>query len=303
MEEILFKKGEIVDIAWHGVERNILIVAYQDRLIQLNVSGDLDLSCLKIIQIDNITKIKNSPSGEYYIIIHNNGKTFTIYNEDFKSLYSKKLTFSKYSDVVIAPNSNYFVITQENNSVNLFNYLNMSFTSWIDFEGNVNNIQISENSNYIFVFTDNDQCPLYIIYNMVEDIYSSNYYDSYNNITQYYLQSEFKMAYKIFSFFNSNQSSIVKARINSLNNRLIILFKDQKGKTELKIFEIVFSKSVHELRFNLLLTMNNFRVMEITDFEVYFNFYRKTDLLVTLWNDQFLSLTYLNANDLNISNN
>ena len=48
-------------------------------------------------------------------------------------------------------------------------------------------------------------------------------------------------------------------------------------------------------------SINNFKDMEITDFELYTNVYKNEDILTILWNDKYTSKSYLNANDLKLN--
>lgn len=302
LEEIMFKKGEIVDINWHGVDNTLLYVAYKDRIFQMKTNQDLDLVINKQMEVNKVSRVKCSPSGEFITVLSDEGKSIHLYNFEFKPLYTKSLFFKKYKDIIWAPNSNFFVLYTDNN-VYLFNVMNMTFRCWTDFLGKIIEVLVSETSNLILIFTDHEDCPLYVAYNMVEDLYSSAYYDSYGNVSQYYLQTEFKLSYKIYSLSHFENFRICKARLNSLNNRLVVQYTDTTGKLrpQLKIFEIFLSRSVHDIRLNYLFTMNNFRNMTVTDFELYYNYFRRFDTLLTLWDDRFLSLTYLNAYDLSIS--
>jgi hypothetical protein len=178
----------------------------------------------------------------------------------------------------------------------------MNFRSWNDFKGNIVDLTISENSNLTFIFTDDSDCPMYIAYNMIEDIYSSSEYDSYNNISRYYLDTEFKISYKIYLLSQNEKITITKVRLNTLNNRLVAQFKNEKGEISLKIFEVIISKSVHDIKLNLLFSMTKFRDMKVSDFELYYNYFLKHDILLSLWDERYLSLTYFNAYDLNPSN-
>ena len=41
--------------------------------------------------------------------------------------------------------------------------------------------------------------------------------------------------------------------------------------------------------------------MNITNFEIYYDYYRNKEVLLITWNDKFISKSYLNVDNLNIS--
>ncbi len=202
-------------------------------------------------------------------------------------------------DSIISTNSNFFLIFTKN-SIYIFNYLNMSFKSFCDFQGEINNVIISEESKYIFIFTNHEQCPIYIIYNIAEDFYNYSYDQKINNVPQYYYENEFKSSFKIFSLNCGQNKFISMAKFNSSSNRLVVMVKDtQSNKNELKIFEVINRKNIQELQVNYLFSINNFKLMEVYDFDTFTDSVGN-DVLLLLWNDQILSKTYLNANNFSI---
>lgn len=222
------------------------------------MNSSLEVKLQKEIFFPNIVTCKWSPSGEYAIIIHDHGKSFSIINSILETLYTKSIFIPSYSNKLInltwAPNSNYFIL-YSNNSIFFYNMLNLNNKIWTDFAGNITDIIISSNSNYIFIYTNATENPVYLIYNINEDFYNydSNIYDSFTNIPQSYTHNGFKTFYKIFSLYYSEDKIVTKARINLTCNRLVVLYSDLKDNIKtLKIFEISLLKSVHEIKINLM---------------------------------------------------
>ena len=81
---------------------------------------------------------------------------------------------------------------------------------------------------------------------------------------------------------------------------MVVLYKDNRNlKRELKIFEILNIKSVHEMRMNLICTFNNFKDMEVTDFDLKFDLATHEDVLFIIWDEKLMSKSYLNATSFN----
>lgn len=251
------------------------------------------------VKLSNISKVTNSSNGEFSIIIHNNKKSFTIMDSMLNTIYSKTMPIETIQNSIISTNSNFFLIYTKS-SIYIFNYLNMSFKSFCDFKGEINNVIICEESKYIFIFTNDENCPIYIIYNIAEDFYNYSYDQKINNVSQYYYQNEFKSSFKIFSLSSKGSEFIYKAMFNQSGNRLITLTKDTKtNKNELKVFEVINKKNIQELQINYLFSINNFKSMEVFDFDTFIDS-MGNDVLLLLWNDKILSKTYLNAYNFNI---
>jgi hypothetical protein len=95
---------------------------------------------------------------------------------------------------------------------------------------------------------------------------------------------------------------IVKSQLNENNNRLVVMYKDLISfKYELKLFAIELANSIHEIKIYPICTLNKFKEYDLIDFELYYNYYDKDDVLLILWDDKYLSKTYLNANGLKIN--
>lgn len=300
-----------MDVEWHPINKNKLSVVSRKGVAILNVKDDLECIFQNNFNISSsITKFKWDPSGEFSLIIAKNGHEFYLLDSNFKILFYKSFfsflpPFSIFSNPIIditwAPDSSYFILYTKF-SVYLYNTLNLSFKSWSDFKGNIVNVIITENSDYILIFTDDETNPMFIIYNIEEDFYNLSNYNSFNNISRYFLHLNYQVAYRNFSFFYSENKIIIKARLNLNNNRVVILYKDiDTCRQELKIFALENLNSVHDIKIDPICTISNFKEFRVGDFELYYDFFDKEDVLFILWDDKYLSKTYLNANELKIN--
>jgi hypothetical protein len=292
-------EAEIVDIQWHSIKKDTLAVAYKNSLLQIsNINSKRQDISFKSLELPNIRKIKYSPCGEMVFIIFNNGKSFTLLNNQLESLHTKNTPLDTLKDIVWAPDSSYFTIFTDS-VLYLYNTLNLSEKIWKDFQGEISSVNISEDSLHFFVFTKDSQCPVYLIYNKTEDYFNPNLDKKFSNIPQYYLQDEFKTSYKLFSLWFEENNVVIKTKMNISNNRLVVQYKDiTNNKTQIKVFEIRRNHPVHQMKMYPICTIKNFREMEITDFE-FFSDAHNDDVLLILWNDRILSKSYLNWSNRN----
>ena len=275
----------------------------KERISLFEIDENFDCIHEESLSYDNVVKFRWSPEGDYSIVISRKGHKFELLDSNFDVLYSKKnlMPFlSGYVDVTWASDSSFFILYTKS-SIYLYNTLNLSFKSWSDFRGNINNVIVSDN-NYVLIFTDDESNPMFVIYNIEKDFYNFSNYDNFNNIAGYSLHENYQVSYRNFCFFYSDGKRIIKSRINLNNDRLVLLYEDiESSKHELKLFALEISKSIHDIQVNPICTFNNFKNIEIKDFELYFNFYHKEDVLLILWDDQYISKTYLNAPGIKIN--
>ena len=303
--------SEIVDVEWHPINKNNLSVVWKKGVSILYVKDDLECIFQNNNHIgSNITKFQWDPSGELSLVIAKNGHQFYLLDSNFKILFSKSFfsilsPFSFFSnpikDITWASDSSYFILYTKS-SLYLYNTLNLSFKTWSDFKGNILNVIITENSDYILIFTDDEANPMFIIYNIEEDFYNLANYNSFNNISRYFHHLNYQVPYRNFSFFYSENKIMVKVRLNLNNNRVVILYKDiTTSRQELKIFALENLNSVHDIKIDPICTISNFKEFRVGDFELYYDFFEKEDVLFILWDDKYLSKTYLNANEVKIN--
>jgi hypothetical protein len=293
-------ESEIVDLQWHSIKKNTLLIAYKNFLLQIsNLNSKREEICFKSIEISNIKKIKYSPCGEMLFIIFNSGKSFCMLkSHSFENIHKKNTPLDCMIDIEWAPDSSYFIIFTQS-TLFLYNTLNLSEKVWKDFLGPITSINISEDSLHFLVFTKDSQCPVYMLYNKREDYFNPNLEKKFSNIPQYYLHNEFKTSHKVFSLWFDESHVVIKTKMNSSNSRLVVQYKDiTSNKTQLKVFEIRRNHPIHQTKIYPICNIKNFRGMDVTDFE-FFRDAHNDDVLLILWNDRILSKSYLNLSNRN----
>jgi hypothetical protein len=75
----------------------------------------------------------------------------------------------------------------------------------------------------------------------------------------------------------------------------------EEGALQMKIFAITNHQNIHKMKINLICTMNNFRKLQVSDFENETDLETREEVVFTIWNDKIVSKTYLNANNFSIN--
>jgi hypothetical protein len=292
------KDNFIQEILFHSVDHRILTLVYKNKIVNYNI---YQKEIISIKEYSRIKYVKFSPDGLLLLIIHNDGKIFSVldgcingnYHKD--SIYSQNLlSFGKIKGIYWANDSSYFILHSEK-EVYLYNRENMEFKSWTDFSGSIIHISVTQDSKSFKIFTDDSTTPVYVIFNISNDFYYLDSRRSFHNNAQYYLHEEFQVSNKIYSFL-LEEYEILKVRSNfqGKDNRLILLIRNKKSNQKrINVYEMVKSKNIVEHKIRFLFSMASFRNYSISNFELYTNLKNEEVLLIS-WDDKILSKTYLN---------
>jgi hypothetical protein len=92
-----------------------------------------------------------------------------------------------------------------------------------------------------------------MLYNIKEGFF--NYDQDYSglqiNPNSYNLQNQYVFYNKIFTFCDKN-STILKAKVNSSNNKIVILIENNKKERIINIYELKTENFIHKTKINLL---------------------------------------------------
>jgi len=211
-------------------------------------------------------------------------------------IMSKNIVLNHLIDLVICPNNMLFVV-YSSNTVYLFNMLNLNYTIWSDFSGDVTSVIFNENGKYILVSTSHVECPVYVIYHASMNFFNKNSYNSNEfDIEQAYLHQEYHFYHKIFNLSFSKDYCIQKIQGNLEQNRLLVLYEKHKSdelSTQVMLFQVDFNADINNFSVEFLLPINNVKQLMPSNFEIAFNHQRDNEAFLILWGDSKIGNFYI----------
>ena len=284
----------IIYIEWNPLIPYQFLVATTQKIFNCTIyqnNDNLDIRINNSFEIfPDLIKISYSYDGKFIILLYSN--SIEIYNLFFEKIYSKTFLTKNFIDCVFNHSSNLFLVYSKS-EIFLFNIQNLQFTSYSKFSGQISKVLFCPNDNYIFIFIESksNELLLYILYNINDDNYNNDFFQSYNNSRSSYYHLKFKMYYNIFSLLRNQSNHILNIQLNETGDRLGILYNNKNGFNQLAIYQLNYFSSIQQFLIKPLCYFSRLNNLNVTQFIFSYDYNENKNILFCECNNELITKT------------